>query len=295
MTTLLRTMIAAVFVGLFSASVFGFMAQRSLDDSDGFAQAMNAALEDPQVKSELSSAVRTSVLDAVQDLGDNGGLFGSLLSGVGGESLADAAARAVNTPAFEEAWDDWARLVHRGLADFAVGHPNSDLSVDGQYLEVQIGPLVKLLLGTGLAASSSGSIDALIGDRGVVVDTGEDIEARLELLGVFADARWIFAAGAALSLGLVALIGPRRLRWLAISLAAAATGLVFLAIVLTFADSSIPSSATPALNESIRSALRNGWTATVGITATILLAAATGLALISRGNSADDAADQNPI
>ena len=291
----LRILFVALFAVFCSATTFGFLAQRSLDNSDGFAESMSTALQNPQVKSELQSSVRTSVLDAVQELGDSGGLFGSLLAGVGAESLADAAARAVDTPAFEEAWDDWALLLHRGLADFAVGEPNSDISVSGQYLEVQIGPLVTPLLGTGLAANLSGPVDTLLGDRSVVVDTGEDMESRLELLGAAADARWFFAVGATLTLASAVLMGPRRIRWLAISLAAAAAGQVLLAIALTFGDSAIPLGTTPALNEAIRSAIRNDWTVLVGVLAAILLAASVGLGLISRSDSADGAADPNPI
>ncbi len=294
MTKVLRVVTVVLFASLFSASVLGFLAQRSLDNSDGFAESMSTALQDPAVKTELQSSVRTSVLDAVQELGDSGGLFGSLLAGVGGETLADAAARAVDTAAFEEAWYDWALLLHRGLADFAVGQPNSDISVAGQYIEVQIGPLLAPLLGTGPQASFAGSIDTLIEDRSVVVDTGENMESRLRLLGGIADARWLLAAGAFLTLILAALMGPRRVRWLAISLTAAATGLAIVTIALTFTNSAIPNSTTPALNESVRGALLAGWTVLLGVWAAILLAAAVGLTLISRGNSPDGATVQNP-
>lgn len=295
MTKWVRVVTLVLFAGLLSASVFGFLAQRSLDDSDGFAESMSSALADPAVKAELQSSVRTSVLDAVQELGDSGGLFGSLLAGVGAESLADVAARAVATTAFEEAWHDWALLLHQGLADFAVGQPNSHVDVTDQYLEIQIGPLVTPLLGTGLAATFSEPIDTLIGDRSVVVDTGEDMESRLRLLGVFADARWIFAAGAVLTLALTVFMGPQRVRWLALSSAAAATGLAILTVVLTLGDLANPNSTTPALDEAIRDALLGDWTLLVGVSVALLVAVAVGLALLSRSDSLDGAVPQNSI
>lgn len=289
---IVAVLLSAVFL---SATAFGFVAHRSLEDSVGFADSMAAALQEPQVNSELQESVRTSVTDTVEELADDEGLIGSLLAGVGADSIADAAARAVDSPAFEEAWDDWALLLHQGLADFAVGQPNSEISVTGQYIEVKIGPLVTPLLGGGLAATLSGPVDTLLGDRSVVVDTGVDMESRLKALGAFAGARWFLAVGAALALAIVVLIGPQRIRWLSISLAAAGLGLATLALTLTFGDSSIASSTTPALNESILSALRSDWTGSIGIWAVVLIAAAVGLALISRSESPDDAEDQNPI
>jgi hypothetical protein len=284
-----------LFAGLFSASVFGFLAQRSLDNSDGFAESMSAALQNPQVKAELQSSVRTEVLDAAQEFGDSEGLFSSLLSGAGAESLADTAARSVDSAAFEEAWYDWALLLHQGLADFAGGQPNSDIAVTGQYFDIKIGPLVTPLLGTGLLANLAGPIDTLIGDRTVVVDTGKDMESRLRLLGTVAGARWFFAAGATLSLALAVFIGPRRIHWLAISLAAAAAGLVVFAIGLALGDSEIPISTTPALNESVSNAFADDWIVLLGVLTAILTLAAVGLGVISRANSPRAAEDQISI
>lgn len=293
--SVVRIVIVVLFASLFTAATFGFLAQRSLDDSAGFSASMGTALQDPQVKSELQSSIRASVLDVAHELGDSRGVFGSLLASVGAEPLADAAALAVNTRAFEQAWDDWALILHRGLADVAEGNPNSDISVTGQDIKIQLGPLVKPLLGTGLAASLSGPVDSLLAGRSVVVDTGEDMESSLKTLGAFANARWLLAAGASLALALAVFIGDRRTRWLAICLAVAAVGLAVVAITLTIGESSIPNSTTPALNESVRAALTNGWSVFLWISAIVLLAGAVGLTLISRVGPTEDAADKKSI
>lgn len=278
--------ILVILVCLLSAGAgFGFLSERSLDDSSGFAASMNEALNDPQVKSEIEESVREAALEALTELSDQGGVVGTVVSGLNPEALANTMAESINTPAFAQAWDDWALLLHRGLADFATNTPNADVQVSGQVVDVRVGPLITPLLGDGIVANFSGLIDSVLGDRTISVDTGEDIEGRLQRLGTLAAARWYFAAGALLAIAVATLIGPRRLGWLAISLAAVALGFAGVAM-WSFADDQIASlSKTPALTEAISRSLTGNWPLIMGISALVLLAAAIVVGLLGRDHA----------
>jgi hypothetical protein len=279
---ILRIILLVVVCLLSAGAGFGFLSERSLDDSAGFAASMGDALNNPKVKSEIEESVKTSALELLDGLSEQGGLVGSVVGGLNPEALSSTVAKSVNTPAFAQAWDDWALLLHRGLADFATNTPNPNVQVSGQVMEVRVGPLITPLLGDGIAANFSGIVDSIIGDRTIAVDTGEDIEQRLHNLGFLAGARWYFAGGALIAFVLTVLIGPRRVAWLAGSLIAVAVGFAGVAAWSLVDDTVGAASQSPALTEAISNSLTGNWPLIMGISALVLLAAAIVIALLDR-------------
>ena len=282
----LLIVVAATTVG----AGFGFLSERSLQDSTGFADSMSEALQDPAVKSELQTLVRATATEVLADLSDSGGVVGTIVSGLDPQSLADTAAKAIDSQAFATAWQQWALLLHQGLADYAQGIPNDDLTVQGNVIDVRAGPLITPLLGDGIARNLSGLVDSVAGDRTISLDTGEDVEERLHRLGALSDARWYFLVGALGALVIATLLKAPRLPWLAGGFAAAAIGFLTVA-VWTLVDRLLaPPSPAPELTAAITDALTGNWGLIMIIAAIVCAGAAVVTGIISRrANRADSA------
>ncbi|MCH9816368.1 MAG: hypothetical protein K0U64_07935 [Actinomycetia bacterium] len=279
---ILRVVLWGVVLLLSGFAAFGFAAQSSLTDQDAFVADMQNAITNPTVQAEVQAQIRSATEAALTDLTSQGGISGSLIGSIDPNTLADAASSAVDTPAFQSAWSSWAALLGQGLADSALGIPNDDVTVQGEIVDVRIGPLVAPLVANSPLSEFSGVAAGLFGDRTLSINSGEDLEASLSRLGSAAEARWYVLAVAILVVVALVVFVPPRLGSLAGALAGAAIGVALAAVALLLGGQSGGQSPTPALSSAISEAFTGGNIWPLLLVALLLAVIAMGVAVIAR-------------
>lgn len=287
----IRFLLAAAAAALLPLGLVGLLSQESLADGAGFAADMQVAVSQPEVNGELKQAVSREVASAVVSAGESVGPLGALAAGLGADGLADAAARAVDTQMFTDALGQWALLLHEGLADYATGTPNSDVTVSGSTVKVGVGELVAPVVGDS-PGSLTGLVESVTDGATVTLDTGVNLRV-LRALGVLADIAWPLLAGAAGCLLLVVLLGRSRARWLGTALLlSAATTAAAAAVVFVLLQQPAPGADYPAIGMAVTSSLLADWGAVLAAAAAAAALAGLVLVLVGRGTGGRDVAVQ---
>jgi hypothetical protein len=275
---LLLSLLAAVLITLGTA---GQLTERSLAASEPFADQMAQSLQNPAVSGEVKSAVQQQAAEAIRSAGAAGGLLGSIAAGLAADGLAAQIAGVVDTPAFADAYRQWAVLLHQGLAAYARDNPVPEVEVEGSRIDVAIAPLLEPIIGANGAGAAAGAIGAIGADAVIIVDTGTDLRI-LRVLGSLAQwSVWLLAGGGAAIL-LVVAAGRDRTKWLGIALltsaaVAAAAGV----LVWWLPTASSPQANYPAVGTAVLGALLSGWAAVFAAGAAA--GAAVGMLLVAVG------------
>jgi hypothetical protein len=265
--------VAAIIAGCAVAlAALGFASQSSLADGPAFAQAMSAALADPQVNAEIKDAIRTEVSDGINSASQDGGVLGQIGSALGADAIAEQATKVVDTDVFVNAWDDWSLLLHQGLADYAYGRPNPSVTVSGNTIDVALEPLITPVVGTGIASRVAGAMNFLEQDPTLTITTDTNVEAMLAAVGRLVEYRWLLLAIGVVAGLFAALAGRRRWVWLAITLGVMAVMVAALALAATAIQRVPAGGDMPATGKAVMTALTQGWT-------TSLLLVCAGLAI----------------
>lgn len=278
--TLLRAVAAILAALATTLAIAGFAVTQSLSQQQSFVSAMDQAIARPAVQAEVAGAIKQQIQDAGDRLAESAGPLGSLASS-GAAALAGQVDGTVSSPRFASAWNQWAGLLYSGLADYAAGRPNAEVSVSGSTVTVAVAPLVEPIVGETVAGGLTGTLQLTGQATDVSIATAFPVQQALTTMGALSKWRWALVA-AAILLALVAVVaGPRRFRWAAITLllAGATTALLWWGLG-TAGDTPPPGSTTPQLSMAVTQALVSPWAGQLKVAALVLIAAAILVALV---------------
>lgn len=257
---ILIRLVAAVLAALAATlAILGFAVTDSLSQSQQFVAAMDQAIEQPAVQAEVAAAVKQQVQAAGESLAGGAGPLGGLAR-AGAEVVAAQVDAAVAGQVFNNAWGQWSRLLYDGLADYAAGSPNDDVSVSGSTITVAIGSLVAPIVGDNVAGGFTGTLEAVGRSTDVTISTGLPVQQGLKATGALSQWRWLFAAAAAVFALVAVLSGQRKLRWLGVTLLLAAGATAGSWLAMQAATTTPPAgSDTPQLSLAVTQALVTPW------------------------------------
>lgn len=275
--TLVRA-VAAILAALAAAlAIIGFAVTQSLTQPQPFVTAMDQAIAQPAIQAEVGATIKQQILAAGDNLAGNAGPLGELARS-GAEAIAGQVDTTVTSQRFALAWTQWSRLMYSGLADFAAGRPNPEVSVSGSTIDVAVGPLVEPIVGEVAAGGLTSTLQLVGRDTDVSIATAFPVEQALTAIGTVSQWRWVLAAAAVLLAAVAIFGGRRRIRWAAVTvlLTAAVTAGAWLGL-LAAGSTPPPGSATPQLSVAVAQALVSPWADQLKAAALVL--AVVGLAL----------------
>lgn len=282
--TAIRLIAAALTALLATLSLVGFAVTQSLGQSQPFVAAMEEAIAQPAVQAEVADSIRQQIETAGERLAVDAGPLGELARS-GTEAITGGIDSVVAGQRFAVAWGQWSRLLYGGLADYAAGVPNSEVSVSGNEVTVAIGPLVAPVVGDAVAGGLTSTLDVVGADTSVTISTGVPLQQGLKAIGTLSQWRWLFVA-AAIVFALVAILaGGRKLRWTGVTLllTAGAMAAVWLALQ-TAGTTPPPGSDTPQLSLAVTKALVSPWidqVRTAAVVIAVVGAVAIALSLVA--------------